>query len=109
MKILASILGVLLCLAALPQSSVEAAAKRCMVVRRISGCDYFMVQTATDYAVLEWFGGHDPDKDDKLVGELGYGMKTFIYENSDRSVRVYVEEYGLNREDALDKLVEHCE
>lgn len=89
--------------------AVRATSKRCTVVRRISGCDYFMVQTATDYAVLEWYGGHDPDKDDKLIGTLSYGMKTFLIENHDTTVKVWVEEYGLSKEDALDRLVEKCE
>lgn len=104
MKILAAIL-VCLCFA----TSVQAASKRCTVVRRISGCDYFMVETGTAFAVLEWYGGHDPDKDDRLVGDMSYGMKTFAYINRDSTVKVWVEEYGLSKEDALDKLVEKCE
>jgi len=38
------------------------------VSHRISGCDYFLVQTRSGYDLLEWYGGHDPDKDDVLVG-----------------------------------------
>jgi hypothetical protein len=29
------------------------------VSHRISGCDYFVVQTRNGYDLLEWFGGHD--------------------------------------------------
>lgn len=104
-----TILGILLCVVCAPQRSVAAASNKCIVIRKISGCDYFMVQTTTSYAVLEWFGGHEPEKDDKIYGDLHYGIKTFAYEDGDRTVRVFVEEYGLSKEDGLDKLVEHCE
>ena len=32
------------------------------VVKRISGCDYYMVYAPSGYAVLEWYGGWDPDE-----------------------------------------------
>lgn len=99
------LIAILLCVACLP---ALAASKKFTVVHRVSGCDYFVVQTDTDYAVLEWFGGHDPDKDDRMVGDLGYGFRTLVYDGSDRTVRVYVEEFGLNRANALDKLTEKC-
>lgn len=80
------------------------------VVRRISGCDYFIVQTKSDYAVLEWFGGHDPDKDEVIIGNINsYGFKTFLYQNDeDQTSRLYVEDYGLSKTDALEKLIDHC-
>lgn len=95
----------------LPMPDVEAAVSSGTVIRRISGCDYFMVQTRTDYAILEWYGGHDPDKDDVLVGAFNsYGFHTYIYRNDeDRTSRLYVEDYGLNKEDALEKLIDRCE
>jgi hypothetical protein len=96
---------------AVPMQVGAATVVRCEVVRRISGCDYFMVQTRQDYAVLEWYGGHDPDKGDVMIGNVNsYGFKNFIYaDDDDKTTKVYVEDYGLNREDALDKLIEECE
>jgi hypothetical protein len=94
----------------LPIPTTHAAGKRGTIVRRISGCDYFMVQTPTDYAILEWYGGHDPDKDDVLIGDYGsYGFQDFLDETSDSKLRVYVEEYKLTKVDALEKLIDHCE
>lgn len=43
----------------LPQARVRSI--KGVVARRISGCDYFMVDATGGYAVLEWYGGHDPD------------------------------------------------
>jgi hypothetical protein len=52
------------------------ASSRGVVTHRIGGCDYFLVQTAKGYAVLEWYGGYDPDKDDVIVGNFeSYGSK----------------------------------
>lgn len=81
------------------------------VVQRLRGCDYFVVQTRDDYALLEWYGGHDPDKGDTLIGNFNsYGMKTFIYaEDEDRTSRLYVEDYGLSKSVSLEKLIRHCE
>lgn len=91
--------------------TVEAAISAGTVVRRISGCDYFMVENRSDYSILEWFGGHDPDKDDVLVGNFkSFGFHTFMYSNDeDRTSRLYVEEYGLTKLDALEKLLDYCD
>jgi hypothetical protein len=45
----------------------------------LGGCGYFAISTPNDYAVLEWYGGYDPDKDDFPVGKFdSYGMKTIF-------------------------------
>ena len=86
-------------------------AARGVVSHRISGCDYFLVETAVgDYVLLEWFGGTDPDKGDMLAGDFqSYGMKTIHDLTSDSEVTVWVEDYQLDKEDALEKLTEKCE
>jgi len=49
------------------------------VGKRISGCDYFVVNATGGYAVLEWYGGHDPDSDDVLIGNFeSYGMHEIL-------------------------------
>lgn len=106
------VLTILVCLfaVALFPLAVGAASKKCTVVRRISGCDYFMVETATDYAVLQWMGGHDPGKDDKLVGDLTtFGGKTFLDETADQNVQIYVESYAMTKMSASSKLSEKCQ
>ncbi|WP_433965156.1 hypothetical protein [Tunturiibacter gelidiferens] len=83
---------------------------KAIIVHRVEGCDYFMVQMHTGYGILEWFGGHDPDKDDILYGDMcTYGMKNIHDETSDSSIRVWVEEYNLTKSDAMDKLLDACE
>jgi hypothetical protein len=81
-----------------------------VVTRRISGCDYFIVYTKTGFDVLEWFGGHDPDKDDVLIGSYeSYGFHDVHDDTADESIRVWTEDYALSKVDALEKLTDSCE
>ncbi len=57
-----------LVLATLLTGALPTFAARGRVAYRQSGCDYFVVKTAKGYDLLEWYGGHDPDKEDILVG-----------------------------------------
>jgi hypothetical protein len=81
-----------------------------VISHRISGCDYFVVETKSGYDVLEWFGGHDPDKGDVLIG--GYETYSFhdIYDQTaEESLRIWTEDYELSKSDALEKLTDQCE
>jgi hypothetical protein len=85
-------------------------AARGVVSLRISGCDYFVVATNTSYDVLEWYGGHDPDKGDYLIGGFeSYGFHDIYDETADNDLRVWTEDYDLSKGRALEKLAEKCE
>ncbi len=85
------------------------AASRGVVAKRISGCDYFMVSATGGYAVLEWYGGHDPDSGDLLIGNFEtYGMHDILDDTADESLTVWTEDYGLSRTRALEILVDKC-
>jgi len=80
----------------LPVPSASPKAVRGIISHRISGCDYFVVATKTDYALLEWFGGHDPDKGDVLIGEYeSYGFHDIYDDTADQNLRVWTEDYSL--------------
>src|SRR6202022_3467551 len=90
--------------------SAPALAVKGTLAHRQSGCDYFVVATPSGYDLLEWYGGHDPDKGDVLIGKYhSYGMHDIYDETADENISVWVEDYDLSKEDALEKLVEHCE
>lgn len=79
------------------------------VVFRISGCDYFIADGPNGLYVLEWYGGYDPDKGDGIYGEIrSYGFKNIIYSNG-REGRIYVDDYALSRDSALERLQEQCQ
>jgi len=97
-------LGLLSCMA------IPAQAATGIVAHRINACDYFIVLTQQGYDVLEWYGGHDPDEGDVLVGAYeAYGMHTAYDDTADDEIQVWVEDYGLSKEDALEKLVDQCQ
>ncbi len=78
------------------------------IVLRIRGCDYFIADGPRGHYVLEWYGGHDPDRGDGIFGEIGgYGFKDIIYGGGQRG-RVYVDDYRLSKDSALEKLGERC-
>jgi len=86
------------------------ASVRGVVTHRVSGCDYFVVETGNGYDLLEWFGGYDPDKGDVLVGEYeSYGFHTVYVEQRERTLRAWTEDYDLSKSDALEQLADNCE
>ena len=90
--------------------AAPAYATRAEVTHRIRGCDWFLAESSGGFVLLEWYGGNDPDKGDTLVGELhSYGMKSIFNTTADSELRVYIEDYMLDKEDALEKLYEQCE
>lgn len=85
------------------------AASQGHVTKRISGCDYFMVNARGGYAILEWYGGHDSDNDDLLIGSFeAYGMHDIVDDTADETLTVWTEEFGLSHERALETLVDKC-
>jgi hypothetical protein len=74
-----------------------------------SGCDYFIVDASTGYAVLEWYGGWEPSRGDVIKGTFqDYGFHSIYDKTADASTRVYVEDYWLDRDEAYDKLNDEC-
>lgn len=79
------------------------------IVYKKSGCDYFIVETALGYDLIEWYGGNDPDKGDTLIGNFeSYGFEDIYNITADSELRVYVEDYWLSKDDVLEKYFEHC-
>ena len=73
-------------------------------------CDYYIVEYPGGFALLEWYGGALPEEDDIIVGPFdGYGMKTVFNVTNDAESRVWVEDYALAWEDALEQLFDECD
>jgi len=80
-----------------------AATARVNIVLRVQGCDYFIADGPKGYYLLEWYGGYDPDKGDRIFGDLGgYGFKDIVYDGGQEG-RVYVDDYLLSKSSALEK------
>jgi hypothetical protein len=79
-----------LCL--VPAGFLESKTATGTVSHRISGCNYFLVRISTGYDLLEWYGGHDPDKGDTLIGNYeSYGFPDIVDETANETGRVYTE------------------
>lgn len=81
------------------------------VVLKPSGCrSYFLADgDLGGVYLLEWYGGYDPSKGESILGELrSYGFKDVFYPDTGSSGRVYVDDYMLSKDRALEKLREKC-
>jgi len=79
------------------------------VYKRISGCDYMILEERGDYVVAEWMGGYDPDEGDVIQGQLhNYGTKSCYNKRRDRESRLYIEDYGLSLSRAWEIIRDKC-
>jgi hypothetical protein len=79
-----------------------------VVTNRIRSCDYFLVQTSSgDFVLMEWFSGYDPEKGDRVVGKFDSFGFTDVY-FGERETHVWIDDYGMNKDKALEKLFDKC-
>lgn len=80
-----------------------------VVVYRGSSCDYFILENSSGYIVAEWMGGNDPDDGDKLTGDFNsFGTHDFYNQTKDAESNLWIDDFMLSKEDALDKIKEEC-
>lgn len=80
-----------------------------IVVYKKSGCDYFIVETIMGYALLEWYGGSDPDEGDIIIGNFeSFGFKDIYNLTADSELSVWVEDYWLSWKDVIKLYIEYC-
>lgn len=79
------------------------------VVVKESGCDSYIIQTPNGYALVESFGGNDPEKGDMISGEYQkYGFNDAYNVTADSETRVWVEDYALPKSEVVAKYAEKC-
>lgn len=92
-----------------PTEAANSEAQGIVTLRKPS-CDYLLVETPMGYALLEWYGGNDPDEGDELVGPFEeYGFKDIYNLTADAELRVWVEDYWLGKTSALEQFYEECD
>lgn len=97
---------VIMCLLIAP--GIADAAKGTVVLTK-SGCDYYIVETFSGYAILQWYGGSYPSQGDILGGDFdSYGMKTLYNVSSGSETKVWVDSYWMPRSTAIEKYYEKC-
>jgi len=73
------------------------------------GCSWYLVETLNGFALLEWFGGNTPSKGDVIVGDYeSFGMKKLYNLTRDRETKVWVDNYWLSKDSAMENFYEKC-
>lgn len=104
---LAAVIALAILMMASPTSSYAA---KGVVVLKLSSCDWYIVDAPGGYALLEWYGGNEPERGDVIAGDFeSYGFKDLYNLTSDDELRVWVEDYWLGKADALEQISEQCD
>jgi hypothetical protein len=70
------------------------------------GCSVYAISTPTGYTIAEWYGGL-AYQGDMVVGELNsYGFQTLYNTTRDGKLRVWIDDFWLSRDRAIEKLLE---
>jgi len=86
-----------------------ALASKGVVVYIKSGCSYYIVETPLGYALLQWFGGSTPSHGDVLVGNYeSYGMKAIYNITQDSETKVWVDNFWMSKDRAIERYFEKC-
>ena len=82
-----------------------------VVVHSRAGCKgRLIVQSATGFVILELFSGIEPNEGDRLSGDLNsYGIKDLQNMSRGTNVRVWVDDFGMSRTRATEKIAAFCE
>lgn len=71
--------------------------------------DYFIAQSRTGYAFIQWFGGYEPKQGDIISGDFtSFGLKSVKYPGQSESEKIVVRDYALSRIEALEQYLEKC-
>ena len=102
--------AVVLCLGVSLSLSVGLYAAKGSVVLVVRGCDYYVVDAPSGFAVLEWFGGNQPQKGDVMAGDFEtYGFQDlYNLTRNGAETRVWVEDYWLSRARAVEIIADNC-
>ena len=72
--------------------------------------DWFVVESRSGYALLEWMGGYTPIAGDEVVGEFETFGRQEIYRVGDgRETQVWVQDYWMSARAAAEAYVERCD
>ena len=75
----------------------------------MSSCDYFLLFNKSGYVVAEHSSGEEFDEGKYVYGNINtYGSLDIYNEDLDESETIYVEDWGLSKEDAMEKLIDEC-
>ena len=70
---------------------------------------HHLISSSQGYAIIEWYGGNSPSRGDVIVGDFqSYGMKDVFNLSQDSDVRVWVDDFWMSKDRAVEKFSEKC-
>lgn len=92
------------------ESDVYKSKGTAVVVYKQRGCDYMILENSSGYIIAQWMGDNDPDKGDNIAGTFNsFGTKKFYNLSSNSECRLWIDDYMLSKDRALEKIKEKCE
>jgi len=80
-----------------------------VIVKRLGSCDYFLLYNKSGYVVAEHYTGEEFDEGKMVYGNINtYGYVDIYNEDLDETEHIYIEDWGLNKSDAIEKLLDFC-
>lgn len=80
-----------------------------VVVFTQSGCDYMILENNSGYILAQWMGGNEPENGESVGGNFkSYGTKDYYNLSSNSKCRLWIDDYMLSKESALEKIADKC-
>lgn len=80
------------------------------IIKKPNSCDYFIAYNELGYVVAEFNSGREFEIGDVILGNINkYGNVTIYDSELEESADIYVEDYQLKKDEALDLLIEECD
>lgn len=88
--------------------SINLFAAKGIVVYKSSSCDWFIVNTNSGFIVMESYSGYF-DEGDYVIGDIeSYGFKNLFNKTRGIEGRVYVEDFQMSKDDAIEEFYKNC-
>ena len=86
-------------------SNAYASVKKGVVVYYNYSSDKIIIETSMGYTCAEVYSGYSVDEGHIIIGELeSYGFKDVYDSTNDNAMRIWIDEYWMSKEEALDWL-----
>ena len=80
------------------------------IIKKPSSCDYFIAYNELGYVVAEYNSGHEFEEGEIILGNINKYGEVKIYDSElEESADIYIEDYKMKKEQALELIIEKCD
>ena len=81
-----------------------------IVVYKMSSCDYFILESNSGFIIAQWMGSNEPSQGDQVAGDFNnFGTDTFYNVTRSTESKLWIDNYMLSKDSALEKITEKCD